>query len=128
MIQRVSLSRHAAAPRRLSATSLLNGGQVANARASDAGPGAGLAYAAGLNLYATVAIIGLAVRFGWIGPLPGSPSVRPHGGSLGLRSSLTSIEFLAIAHSGVASAWDTLHSPDPSACRGSVGRRHSLAR
>ena len=33
---------------------------------------AGIAYAAGLNLYATVGIVGLAARLGWIGPLPGS--------------------------------------------------------
>ena len=33
---------------------------------------AGVAYAAGLNLYATVGIIGLAGKLGWIGPLPGS--------------------------------------------------------
>ena len=33
---------------------------------------AGVAYAAGLNLYATVGIIGLATKLGWIGPLPGS--------------------------------------------------------
>ena len=33
---------------------------------------AGIAYAAGLNLYATVAVVGLAARLGWIGPLPGS--------------------------------------------------------
>ena len=33
---------------------------------------AGVAYAAGLNLYATVGIVGLAARLGWIGPLPGS--------------------------------------------------------
>ena len=35
---------------------------------------AGIAYAAGLNLYATVGILGLAARFGWIGPLPGGLS------------------------------------------------------
>ena len=35
---------------------------------------AGVAYAAGLNLYATVGIIGLGARLGWIGPLPGSLS------------------------------------------------------
>jgi len=32
---------------------------------------AGIAYAAGLNLYATVGIVGLAARLGFIGPLPG---------------------------------------------------------
>jgi len=30
----------------------------------------GLAYAAGLNLYATVAITGLAVRYGWVHNVP----------------------------------------------------------
>ena len=32
--------------------------------------GLGLAYAAGLNLYAAVAITGLAVRFGWVHNVP----------------------------------------------------------
>ena len=30
----------------------------------------GLAYAAGFNLYATVAVTGLAVRFGWVHNVP----------------------------------------------------------
>ena len=32
----------------------------------------GLAYASGVNLYATVALVGLTQRAGWIGPLPGA--------------------------------------------------------
>ena len=30
----------------------------------------GIAYAGGINLYATVAILGLAQALGWVGPLP----------------------------------------------------------
>ena len=34
----------------------------------------GIAYAAGLNLYATVGFVGLAERLGWLAPLPGTLS------------------------------------------------------
>ena len=47
--------------------------------------GMGLAYAAGLNLYAAVAITGLAVRYDWISNVP---STR-----------------LAVASPGAACAW-----------------------
>ena len=39
--------------------------------------GIGLAYAAGLNLYAAVAVTGLAVRFGWIENYP--TTIEPFG-------------------------------------------------
>ena len=39
--------------------------------------GIGLAYAAGLNLYAAVAVTGLAVRYGWITNVP--TTIEPFG-------------------------------------------------
>ena len=39
--------------------------------------GLGLAYAAGLNLYAAVAVTGLAVRFGWVHNVP--TTIEPFG-------------------------------------------------
>lgn len=71
---------------------------------------AGVAYAAGLNLYATVGIIGLAARMGWIGPLPGSLAGVTSWWVIGIALTLTAIEFFASLIPAIASAWDTLHS------------------
>jgi hypothetical protein len=71
---------------------------------------AGVAYAAGLNLYATVSIIGLAARFGWIGPLPGSLIGVTSWWVIGIALTLMAIEFLASLIPAIASVWDTMHS------------------
>jgi hypothetical protein len=71
---------------------------------------AGIAYAAGLNLYATVGIVGLAARLGWIGPLPGSLSGLNSWWVIMLALALAVVEFVASIVPAVASAWDTLHS------------------
>lgn len=71
---------------------------------------AGVAYAAGLNLYATVGIVGLAARLGWIGPLPGSLAGVTSWWVIGIALTLTVVEFLASLIPAVASAWDTMHS------------------
>lgn len=71
---------------------------------------AGVAYAAGLNLYATVGIIGLAARLGWIGPLPGSLTALTSWWVIGVALSLTAIEFFASLIPAIASVWDTIHS------------------
>lgn len=71
---------------------------------------AGVAYAAGLNLYATVGIVGLANRMGWIGPLPGSLATLSSWWVIGIALTLMTIEFLASLIPAVASVWDTLHS------------------
>jgi hypothetical protein len=71
---------------------------------------AGIAYAAGLNLYATVGIVGLAARMGWIGPLPGSLAGLSSWWVIILTLSLMLVEFVASLVPAVASAWDTMHS------------------
>jgi len=71
---------------------------------------AGIAYAAGLNLYATVGIVGLAARVGWIGPLPGSLAGLSSWWVITIALTLTVIEFIASLVPAVASAWDTIHS------------------
>ena len=71
---------------------------------------AGIAYAAGLNLYATVGIVGLAARLGWIGPLPGSLVGLSSWWVITIALTLTVIEFIASLIPAVASAWDTMHS------------------
>jgi hypothetical protein len=72
--------------------------------------GIGLAYAAGLNLYAAVAITGLAVRYEWVRDVPST--IEPFGSILviGLALALAIVEFVATLIPGVASAWETLHS------------------
>ena len=70
----------------------------------------GLAYAAGLNLYATVAITGLAVRYGWVHNVPTTIESFGNLAVILLAVGLYSIEFLATLVPGVASAWETLHS------------------
>lgn len=71
---------------------------------------AGVAYAAGLNLYATVGIVGLASRLGWIGPLPGALAGLSSWWVIVIALVLTVIEFVASLVPAVASAWDTVHS------------------
>ena len=71
---------------------------------------ASVAYAAGLNLYATVGIVGLAARLGWIGPLPGALSGLSSWWVIVVALVLTVVEFTASLVPAVASAWDTLHS------------------
>jgi hypothetical protein len=71
---------------------------------------ASVAYAAGLNLYATVSIIGLAARLGWIGPLPGSLTAITSWWVIGIALTLMAVEFLASLIPAIASAWDTIHS------------------
>ena len=70
----------------------------------------GLAYAAGLNLYATVAITGLAVRYGWVHNVPTTIEGFGNLAVILIAVTLYSIEFLATLIPGVASAWETLHS------------------
>jgi len=70
----------------------------------------GVAYAAGINLYATVGIIGLGNRLGWIDSLPGSLSALSNTWVLALAFGLYLFEFLATLIPGIASAWDTIHS------------------
>lgn len=70
----------------------------------------GLAYAAGLNLYATLSVVGLATRLGWIGPLPGSLEALSSWWVISFALALTFVELLASLIPAVASAWDTVHS------------------
>lgn len=72
--------------------------------------GLGLAYAAGLNLYAAVAVTGLAVRFGWIQNVPTTIDSFGNIVVIVIAVALYLVEFVATLVPGVASAWETLHS------------------
>lgn len=70
----------------------------------------GVAYAAGINLPATVAVLGIADRAGWIDPLPGALSAVGSIWVIGLASVLYLMEFTVTLIPGVASVWETVQS------------------
>lgn len=70
----------------------------------------GVAYAAGISPYATVALLGLAARQGWIDPLPGALGAVTSPWIIGLAALLALIEFTATLVPWVASLWETVHS------------------
>lgn len=72
----------------------------------------GLATLAGLNLYLTVAVVGLAVRFQWLdlaGPYE-HLAVVANPWILGVAIALFVIEFIADKVPWVDSAWDAVHT------------------
>lgn len=70
----------------------------------------GVAFAAGINLPATVAVLGVADRAGWIGPLPGALEGVSNVWVIALASVLYALEFLVTLVPGVASIWETAQS------------------
>ncbi len=69
----------------------------------------GFSFAAGINLYATVAILGLAARFGWV-DLPGQFRVFDNDVVIGVAIVLYVIEFVADKIPWVDSVWDAVHT------------------
>jgi hypothetical protein len=69
----------------------------------------GVAFASGLNLYATVATLGLLDRFGVV-DLPGGLEVLAHPLVLGIAILMYVVEFFADKIPYVDSVWDFLHS------------------
>jgi hypothetical protein len=70
----------------------------------------GVAYAAGINLPATVALLGLSERSGLIGPLPGVLGAVGSLWIIGIATAIYVMEFLVTLIPGVASAWETAQS------------------
>jgi uncharacterized protein DUF4126 len=70
----------------------------------------GVAYAAGINVPATVAILGLAQQRGWIGHLPAGLDVVGNPWIIALAGFLYAIEFLITLLPGLASLWETVQS------------------
>lgn len=72
----------------------------------------GFAFSAGLNLYATVLVIGVAIRFGWVVLPPdlASLSILADTTVLGVAAVLYAIEFLADKIPAVDHAWDAIHT------------------
>jgi hypothetical protein len=69
----------------------------------------GFSFAAGINLYATVAILGLASRYGWVS-LPPQYQVFDNNWIIGGAIVLYVIEFFADKIPWVDSAWDAVHT------------------
>jgi hypothetical protein len=69
----------------------------------------GFSFSAGINLYATVAILGLASRYGWV-DLPPQFRAFDHDIVIWTALVLYVVEFLADKIPWVDSAWDFVHS------------------
>jgi hypothetical protein len=69
----------------------------------------GFSFAAGINLYATVAILGLASRYDWV-RLPEQYRVFDNDLVIGAAIVLYAIEFVADKIPWVDSAWDAVHT------------------
>jgi hypothetical protein len=69
-----------------------------------------LASAAGVSIYGTVAVLGLAGRFGWIDTLPPALAGVTAWWVIAVAATLYAVEFLATLVPGIATAWETVHS------------------
>jgi Na+-transporting NADH:ubiquinone oxidoreductase subunit NqrD len=69
----------------------------------------GFSLAAGVNLYATVAILGLAARYGWV-DLPAQFQVFNHDVVIGAAIVMYLVEFLADKIPYFDSLWDGIHT------------------
>jgi len=69
----------------------------------------GFSFAAGINLYATVAILGLASRYGWVS-LPEQYRVFDSDLIIGAALTMYVIEFFADKIPWVDSIWDAVHT------------------
>jgi hypothetical protein len=69
----------------------------------------GFSFAAGINLYATVAILGLASRYGWVA-LPPQYQVFDNNWIIGTALVLYAIEFVADKVPWIDSIWDAVHT------------------
>lgn len=77
--------------------------------AETAGRAMAFAFAAGLNLYAAVAILGLASRFGWV-DLPSQFDVFNNDWVIGAALVMYVVEFIADKVPWIDSIWDSVHT------------------
>jgi len=69
----------------------------------------GFSFAAGVNLYATVAILGFATRYGWV-DLPPQYQVFDNNWIIGAAIVLYVVEFFADKIPWLDSVWDAIHT------------------
>ena len=70
---------------------------------------AGLAWASGIRLYATLLIAGAAAHFGWL-ELPPALTVLAHPAVMGAAGAMALGEFVADKVPAIDSAWDAVHT------------------
>lgn len=70
----------------------------------------GVAFSAGLNLYATIAFLGLAIRLGWIAGLPPALNGLANPIVLATAAALYLIEFFIDKIPYADTAWDAIHT------------------
>ena len=70
----------------------------------------GVSYAAGINVPATVAVLGIAERQGWIGELPAGLGIVGEWWIIALAGGIYLMEFLITLVPGLASVWETFQS------------------
>ena len=73
------------------------------------GTAAGSAWLSGVNLYATVATLGVLQKFQWV-KLPGGLDALGDWRLIGLAAALYVIEFIADKIPAIDSAWDAIHT------------------
>lgn len=76
---------------------------------STLGVAMGSAWLSGINLYATVATLGVLQKFGFV-KLPGELDVLSNGWVLGVAGLMYIVEFFADKIPAVDSAWDAVHT------------------
>ena len=72
--------------------------------------GLALSYASGVSTYATIALLGLAQRAGWVGPLPGQLGIVGSWWLIIPALALFALELAALVIPGVATIWETVHT------------------
>lgn len=70
----------------------------------------GLSFVSGINLYVTVLVVGLGIRYDWVQGLPAELEVLAHPAVLIVAGILYTVEFLADKVPVVASMWDAIHT------------------
>jgi hypothetical protein len=70
----------------------------------------GAAWTAGINLYATVAVLGLLQRFELVGRLPGGLEALDNWWVIGVALGLYAVEFVADKVPYVDTVWDAVHT------------------
>jgi len=70
----------------------------------------GLSFASGVNLYATILVVGLAQRYGFVENLPGPLQAFSNPWILGIAGTLYAVEFLVDKFPFVATVWDAIHT------------------
>jgi hypothetical protein len=70
----------------------------------------GLAVASGLNLYAAVLCVGLAMKMGWLAGMPAELNILTNTWVLGVAGALYAVEFIADKVPFITPIWDAVHT------------------